>query len=157
MVLQPGKDEQKHSSIVSLVQAMGKYSSCCSALAVKQQIRAKCLDRTSKKKKKRRKLYFSFSLSKHSHTLCEYGTHSLGCVLSGNAFYKERRLPAVVNSIIKMKWNKEIKDMGIWVWVLLVWLFVVLWVLVGWFDCFLFCKDEDVLSVTLLLWTLCPS
>ena len=74
--------------------------------------------------------------------------------MCGNAFARRGGHLQLLNSIIKLKWNREIKDRGIWVWVLLVWVVVVVvWVLFVCFYCFLFRKDEDVLSVTLLLWT----
>ena len=43
--------------------------------------------------------------------------------------------------------------MGTWGWISLVCVVVIVWVFSGWFYCSLFCKDEDVLSVALLLWT----
>lgn len=81
----------------------GKYSGCCSAVFVKQA-RAKCLDRTSKTKKNHlcSKWYLSFSLSKCSHTIWVWYTQ-FGLCFEWEYIYRERRLPAIVNSIIKTK------------------------------------------------------
>lgn len=75
MILQPGKDKEQHSSTVSFVQAVGKYSSCCSVFET-TEARAKCLNRKVKNKSKTRgKSYLSFSLGKCSRTVCEYTIH----------------------------------------------------------------------------------
>lgn len=97
------------------------------------------------------KSYLSFSLSKCSHTACAHGMHRAWAAYGWECICKERRSPAIVNSIIKLKWNKEIRygDLGL----SFVGLGGCCCVSIVWFYCFLFCKDEDVLSVALFLWT----
>lgn len=87
MILQPGKDKQQHSSVVSFVQAVGKYSSCCSVLFVKQQARAKCLNRRSKNKNKTEAnlIYLSHWVNAAMQSVST-GYTELWLCMGGNAF-----------------------------------------------------------------------